>query len=172
MEGTLQTALRWVLALLAQSWIFHHLVVLDGWVTPLFHLYGLVLLPLRMRPVTYLLAGGLMGLGVDLLNFGGGLFTAAGLVSGGLQPLIARLLAPREGYEADAEVGPQPLGWLWWLTYTFLIVVVHAVWLFALEAGRWGLVPKGLGQAATSALATSALIVIVRTLFMRNARRR
>ena len=172
MEGTLQTALRWGLALLAQAWIFHHLVLLDGWVTPLFHLYGLVLLPLRMRPVTYLVVGGLMGVGVDLLNFGGGLFTAAGLVSGGLQPLIARLLAPREGYEADAEVGPQTLGWLWWLTYTFLIVASHALWLFALEAGRWGLVPQGIGQALTSALATTALIAIVRTLFMRNARRR
>jgi hypothetical protein len=86
--------------------------------------------------------------------------------------LIARLLAPREGYEADAEVSPQTLGWLWWLTYTFLIVAAHTLWLFMLEAGRWGLVPQGIGQAMTSALATTALIVIVRTLFMRNARRR
>jgi hypothetical protein len=172
MEGPLKTGLRVVLALAAQAWIFHHLVLLSGWVTPLFHLYGLVLLPLRLRPAGYLLLGGAVGLGVDVLNLGGGLFTAAGLVSGAVQPLIARLLAPREGYESNVEAGPQELGWSWWLAYVFLISLVHAVWLFALEAGRWGLVPRGVGQAVTSALATTALIVVVRSLLTRNTRGR
>lgn len=172
MERPLQSFVRWALAVSAQVWVFHHLVLLGGWITPLFHLYGLVLLPLRMRPVVYLLIGGATGVVVDVLSFGGGLFAAAGLMSGALQPLIARLLAPREGYEADAEAGPQALGWTWWLAYTFLIVAAHALWLFLLEAGRWDLMVRGAGQAVSSALVTTALIVLVQTLFARNARRR
>jgi hypothetical protein len=172
MEGPLKTSLRVLLAIAAQAFIFHHLVLLHGWFTPLFHLYALVLMPLRMRPIVYLLVGGFIGLGVDLINFGGGLFTAAGLVSGGLQPLVARLLSPREGYEVDAEPGPKNLGWSWWIAFTFLIIWGHSIWLFCIEAGRWGLLPRALGQATTSAIGTTILVLIVRSLFVQNGDRR
>ena len=39
-------------------------------------------------------------------------------------------------------------------------------------AGRWDLMVRGAGQAVSSALVTTALIVLVQTLFARNARRR
>lgn len=172
MEGTLRTLLRFALTWMAQTWVFHHLVLLDGWMTPLFHLYALFLLPLRWRPIAYLLLGGAMGLATDLSTLGGGLFTAAGLMSGMLQPWIARLLAPREGYEVDAGPDAAALGWGWMLAYTFLFVWVHALWLFMVEAGRWDLIPKALGQSASSAALTTVLLLGVRTVFNWNAGRR
>lgn len=171
-EGTLQLVIRLGLAILVQVWIFHHLVLADGWIAPLFHLYGLALLPLRMRPFIYLIAGGMVGLVVDLMQIGGGLFTSAGLMTGFVQPWIARLLAPREGYEPEMEAGPQQLGWSWWVMYVLLIVSSNTLWLFALEAGRWGLLPHAIGQALSSAIATTALIVVVQALFARNRSRR
>ena len=171
-EGTIQILARLALATFVQVWIFHHLVVANGWVSPLFHLYGLVLLPLRMRPFVYLFAGGVVGFAVDIMQIGGGLFTSAGLMTGYLQPLIARLLAPREGYEPEMEAGPQQLGWSWWIIYVLLISASHSIWLFALEAGRWGLLPHAIGQALTSSFATTLLIVVVQALFARNRSRR
>jgi len=125
-----------------------------------------------MRPFIYLLAGGLVGIAVDVMQLGGGLFTAAGLLTGYLQPLIARLLAPREGYEPEMEAGPQQLGWSWWIIYVLLISTTHSLWLFMLEAGRWGLFPQAIGQALTSAAASTLLIVVVQALFARNRNRR
>lgn len=172
MESTLRTLLRFLLAWLAQTFVFHHLVLLDGWITPLFSLYALVLLPLRWRPIAYLLIGGAMGVLTDLSTFGGGLFTAAGLMSGLLQPWIARLLAPREGYEAEATPDAAALGWGWMLAYTFLVVWAHALWLFLVEAGRWDLIPKALGQSASSAALTTVLILGMRSLFNQNGSQR
>lgn len=172
MTGPLHIGLRWGLAVLVQAYVFHQLVLADGWLTPLFHMYALVLLPLRWRPLTYLLVGGVTGLCIDLLNLGGGLFTAAGLMSGLLQPWIARMLAPREGYEADDEPLARDLGWGWMVAHTFLIVWVHAFWLFAVEAGRWELFPRAVGQTTSSAALTTVLILAVATLFNRNGAKR
>lgn len=172
MESSLRTFVRLLLAWLSQTFVFHHLVLLDGWLTPMFHLYALVLLPLRWRPLTFLLLGGGMGLVTDLTTLGGGLFTAAGLMSGMAQPWIGRLLAPREGYESDAKPDAAAFGWGWMLAYTFLVVWAHALWLFLVEAGRWDLIPKALGQSAASAALTTVLILGVRSLFNQNRSQR
>ncbi|MEY5042981.1 MAG: hypothetical protein RJA19_208 [Bacteroidota bacterium] len=167
-----QPLLRWLLAVTLHILLFQHLTWGNGWWMPSMHLYGLVMLPLTWRPLTYLIAAGMTGWIIDLATLGGGLHTAAALLMGWLHPHIIRLFAPREGHEKGAEPHLQTLGAAWFAAHTALLIGVFHITLFALESGRWGLLPVNLAKAMTSTLLTWVLFIGIHLLFAAPARRR
>jgi hypothetical protein len=164
--------LRWLLSVLLQIALFQHLAWGNGWWTPSVHLYGLIMLPLTWRPLTYLLVAGGTGIVIDLATLGGGLHTAAALWMGWLFPHIIRLFAPREGHEKGAEPHLKTFGTVWFAAHTLLLIGVYHVALFAMESGRWGLLPANLGKSLTSTLLTGVLCAGIHLLLAPPARRR
>jgi hypothetical protein len=156
MNERLSHILRFAVSWAAQVGLFQYIGMTNGWGIPAVHLYALLLLPLRLHPTSYLLIGGSMGLAMDWGTMGGGLYTSAGLLFGFLQPVIARLLGPREGYEQKAKADWREQGGVWFAWYGLILVGSHELWLRAWEAGRWNL----LGEASARAVVSTAVTVL------------
>lgn len=163
---------RWAAALSVQGLILRDAVWFHGWFCPAFHLMGLLLLPLTLSPVAILLISGITGALLDLLTAGGGLWTSSALLFGALLPVVNRLLAPREGYEGDSRPTMTEQGPGWFIARTLILITLHDLWRFGLEAGRWGLRWQTMPMAITSALATSLLILLIHRLFNAKPRTR
>jgi hypothetical protein len=160
MIGSLAPYLTLSIAWVLQVVCFQYLVLGNGWFLPTFHLYGLLLLPLTWSPLAILLICGLTGALLDMATLGGGVFTSSALLLGLCIPGVNRLLVPREGYEAMEQGSLQLHGFQWFSTRALLLVVAHNLWMFTVEAGRWGLMLEGWGKAITSALFTWALFLM------------
>lgn len=163
---------RWAAALLVQGLVLRDAVWFDGWVCPSLHLMGLLLLPLTLSPLFLLIIGGATGLLLDLMTAGGGLWTSSGLVFGVSLGLVNHLLAPREGYEIGSSPVVEDQGLGWFIIRALMLLVVHDLWRFGLEAGRWGIRWQTMPMAITSALASATIIVLIHLLFSGNRRKR
>lgn len=163
---------RWAAALLVQGLVLRDAVWFDGWICPSLHLMGLLLLPLSLSPLFLMMIGGATGLILDLMTAGGGLWTSSGLVFGVALGLVNRLLSPREGYEIGSRPVVQDQGLQWFIIRVLLLLLVHDLWRFSLEAGRWGIRWQTMPMAITSAVSTATLIVLMHLLFSGNRRAR
>ncbi len=59
--------------------------------------------------------------------------TAATVLVAFIRPYLLNLLAPRDGYDTDSFPRIHYYGFLWFLKYTLIIVVIHHFLLFYLE---------------------------------------
>ena len=76
-------------------------------------------------------------------------------------PAINRLLAPREGYEVTDQPTVSAMGVQWFAIRCLLLLAVHHLWMFGLEAGRWDLIPRAIGKAFTSSILSTGLFLLV-----------
>ena len=161
MNSALLIPLQLALTCALQILFFQNMAFWDGWGILTFHLLGILLLPLNTRPVLLLLVSGTVGATIDIFAFGGGLFTSSAVAMALVLPFIDRLLAPREGYEVTDEPNIKSMGVQWFSIRTIAALAVHNLWMFSMEAGRWGLVLVGWGKAITSSLICWLLFVVV-----------
>jgi hypothetical protein len=87
-------------------------------------------------------------------------------------PFINRLLAPREGYEVTDKPIIQSMGIQWFSIRTIAALLIHNLWMFSMEAGRWELVLVGWGKAITSSLICWFLFAITLQLVQSKGKRR
>jgi hypothetical protein len=64
------------------------------------------------------------------------------------------------------------MGLQWFSARTIAALLVHNLWMFSMEAGRWELVTAGLGKAITSSLICWLLFAIVLQLVQTKGKRR
>jgi hypothetical protein len=172
MIGSIAPYITLLVAWILQVFCFQYLVLSNGWVLPTFHLYGLILLPLTWSPLTVLLICGLTGALLDAMTLGAGVFTSSALILGFCIPGVNRLLMPREGYETLGQGTLHTHGFQWFSTRSLILLSAHNIWMFSLEAGRWGLLLSGCGKALTSALFTWSLFLAASYLTQSKRRKR
>tara|TARA_B110000285_G_scaffold230057_1_gene295952 strand:- start:2838 stop:3356 length:519 start_codon:yes stop_codon:yes gene_type:complete len=172
MIGSFAPYLTLIVAWILQVMCFQHLVFANGWLLPTFHLYGLLLLPLTWSPLTILMICGVSGALLDLATLGCGVFTSSALIFGLCIPGVNRLLMPREGYEASELGTLKSHGFQWFSTRAMLLLFAHNIWMFTLEAGRWGLMVDGWGKATTSSLFTCGIFLMASYITQTKRRKR
>ena len=87
-------------------------------------------------------------------------------------PIVNRLLAPREGYEITDQPTISYMGSRWFIARALLLLFIHNVWMFSIEAGRWDLLLLAWGKATTSAVFTAAVFALTLLLTQRKVRSR
>jgi hypothetical protein len=135
--AALNSGLRFVLLLVAQVLVFNQ--VSWGWggrdllfvlVYPLF----VAMLPLRApRPLVIFLAF-LLGLSIDFASESLGLHAGALTFTAYCRPLILNLVEPRDGYNIKANPSVSDLGAGWMFRYLALLLLVHLLAFFILQA--------------------------------------
>ena len=108
-------------------------VMINGYMIPYVYLLFIILMPFDTPRWVVLLSGFALGLGIDLFEHTPGMHTAATVLVAFVRPYILNLLAPRDGYEPESFPRIFYYGFLWFLKYTLLIVLVHHLALFYLE---------------------------------------
>ena len=108
-------------------------VMINGYMVPYIYLLFILLMPFETPRWMQLLAGFILGLGIDLLENTPGMHTAATVLIAFIRPYLLSLLAPRDGYDSDTFPRVHYYGFVWFLKYTLILVVIHHFMLFYLE---------------------------------------
>tara|TARA_B100001057_G_scaffold416978_1_gene435347 strand:+ start:528 stop:1046 length:519 start_codon:yes stop_codon:yes gene_type:complete len=162
MNKRLLSYVRVLVPLMLHVLFFQYATFASGWWFFGLHLLGLLLMPLQSPPIMLLLIAAAFGSVVDAANYEGGLFMSSCVFMALLMPAINRLLAPREGYEVTDQPTVSSMGAQWFTIRCLLLLSIHHLWMFGLEAGRYDLIPQAIGKAlASSLLSTGAFLVIL-----------
>jgi len=162
---------QFVLLCLLQVLVFNNLN-LGGYVNPFPYIYLILILPISIGRIQLLLIGFLLGLTVDVFSNTGGLHAAATTLIAFYRPLYLKAQSPREGYELTAIPHIKVFGLAWFIPYALLIVLIHHVTLFYLEAFRFADFFHTLLRTLLSSVLTMAIIVFIEYMFVRTNRRR
>ncbi len=159
---------RTLLNLIIWSLVFVTLQVLLFRNLALFH-YGfcfvyvatVIMLPFDIGLITAMFIGFGAGLLVDVFYNTPGMHAAATVLVAYLRPFAIRLLMPPRGYEERNEPYISEMGLPWVLTYTALLVLVHHLAVFFLEAANWNLWLPTLAKVGVSTLFTTLVITLL-----------
>jgi hypothetical protein len=163
--------------LLALILVFFQVSVLNridfsGWAFPVIYPLALLILPFRMSHALLMLSAFVLGLIVDWFSNSPGFHTSALVFMAWIRPRISQLISPPSGYEDIEAPRMGYLGFSWFLTYSGILLLMHQLFLFVLEAFRW----SGLGmtflKALISGLISISLIVLLELIISPQKKRR
>ncbi len=162
MNNQVLTYGRVLVPLVLHVLFFQYAAFAAGWWFVGLHLLGLMLMPLQSSPLLLLVVAAGFGSIVDTATLEGGLFMSSAVLMALATPAVNRLLAPREGYEVTDQPTVSSMGVQWFAIRCLLLLTVHHLWMFGLEAGRWDLIPRAIGKALiSSTLSTGAFVLVL-----------
>ncbi len=158
-EG-LRHIIRILVFVAIQGLILNRMDLWQGYILPSLYIFGLLMLPMNTPRVVLLFAGFFTGLLADSFTNTGGLHASACVLLAFFQPMVLRLLAPREGYEAGQRPTLHQLGWTWFMAYGGILTLIHHTWLFFMEQMRLTPFFSTLLKIVLSAAVTLVLMII------------
>jgi len=123
---------RFIVVIIFQVMVMDN-VMINGYMVPYLYLLFILLMPFETPRWMQLLSGFALGMGIDLFENTPGMHTSATVLVAFIRPYLLNLLAPRDGYEPETFPRIHYYGFVWFLKYTFIIVVIHHFMLFYLE---------------------------------------
>jgi len=124
---------RFFLILLIQVIVLDN-VRLGGLFNPYFYVLFILLLPFETPGWLLLISAFLLGTSMDIINNTPGMHTMASVLMAFVRPYLLNLFAPREGYDSDTNPRISHMGFNWFLRYSLVLVFIHHLLLFYLEA--------------------------------------
>lgn len=121
---------------LFQIFLFDNVSV-SIYLNPLVYVAFIVLLPLDIAPVVLLGAGLAMGVAMDATMGAAGINTIATLLIAFARPAVLAVLYRRDDLREGGVPSPERLGHRVFLDYVIVLVVLHHVVFFSLEALSW-----------------------------------
>ena len=159
-SGVLKHILRIGFLILLQGLVVNRLNLMDGMILPSVYVFGILMLPLATNRVALMVIGFIVGALVDSFTNTLGLHTSATVLMAFMQPVVLRVLSPREGYEPGLSPTIQDMGLTWYLAFAGMLTLIHHLWLFFIELLRFTPFWMTLGKVLLSTLASILLMVI------------
>ncbi len=122
------------IALVAVQVLILNNIQLSGYINPYLYILFIMVLPLQIQGYLLLLLSFLLGLSVDMFSNTAGIHASASVFAGFLRPFILNLISSRENLEKAETPGIRSQGFVWFLKYTIIVVIVHHFWLFFAES--------------------------------------
>ena len=94
-----------------------------------------------------------------------GIHAASCTMIGFLRYFILKLLSPREGYDVGLSPTIESMGSLWFITYAFIIIFIHHLFVFYLEIFRFNEFFNTLLRVILSSIGTFVFVYIIQFLF-------
>lgn len=132
-----------------------------------FHLYPLfiILMPLRFPRVLVIFLSFLLGLSIDFFYETLGVHAAAATMTAYARALVFRILRPREGYNINNSPTKDYLGDEWFLRYAGIMLGIHLLTYFSVEAFTPWYILDILFKTIVSWLGSMLFLLIVVYLF-------
>jgi rod shape-determining protein MreD len=121
----------------------------------------IILLPVEIPSWLLLLLSFATGMTVDFFSGSPGMHSSATVLAGFVRPYILRVVSPRDGYNPGSDPSMLTYGFAWFLTYTFLIVLVHHTALFYLEVFRLSDFFRTLWRVFLSSIFSITFILLI-----------
>lgn len=129
-----------------------------------------LMLPFDMEKLSGLIVAFAVGLIMDIFYQSGGIHIAASVFLMFVRPTLLGLLNPKSGFETGMRMTISQMGWSWYLLYSSILVFLHHLILFSLDAFTFGYIIKVLLYASVSTVFTIATVLAVQMLLFSKVR--
>jgi len=155
---------RFIFLLLVQVVVLNN-IQFSGYINPFVYIMFIMMLPVRLPKGLLLVIAFFTGLVVDMFSNTMGMHAAACVFMAFTRPTILKLIAPRDGYEAESSPSARELGFTWFLIYAAALTLIHHFVLFYIEVFRFSEFFSTLIRVVLSSIATLITIMISQYLF-------
>ena len=168
MSTLVKNIVRFILFILVQVFILNQIPPLHQLVTPYLYMLFILWLPFKMGHRLQMVLAFALGFALDSFTKTYGLHTVPCVLISYLRPFLINLLMTRESAESNyKEPSIKSMGFTPYFTYVTILVFIHHIVLFFLQALQFGgyfyFVIKALLSTAISLL----LILLTELLFVR-----
>ena len=150
---------RFIVLVLLQVLIFNN-IQLSGFINPYVYVIFIILLPFETPKWLLLVLGFLLGLSIDLFTNTPGFHAFATVLMAFVRPYILDFLSPRDNYEIGSFPRIYYYGFLWFLRYSAILIVIHHLSLFLIESFRFSYLYLTLYRSILSSMLTLVLIMV------------
>jgi len=165
MNVVVKIGLRFLFFLFAQVLVFNQIEIGFGLQLMIYPLF-ILLLPVEMGVVTLMVAAFVLGILIDAMSNTYGLHTSSLLIVAYMRPMIFKLFAPRDGYDALVETNIFTMGTAWFLKVFGILIVVHHLWFFMLEMFKMNEIVFVLQKTFISAPISFLICILLQYLFI------
>ena len=167
----LKLTLRFVVLVILQIVVLNN-IQLSGFINPYLYVLFILMLPIRIPRLPMLFLSFLCGLTIDVFSNTMGMHSAACVFMAFSRPGVLRLIAPREGYEAEAIPSVKDMSFNWFLLYAAVLIFLHHLLLFYIEVFRFSEFFLTFIRVLASSLTTLALVIMTQFLFAKSRKER
>jgi len=160
LQTVLVNIIRIVFLILLQSLVVSRIHLFDGLIFPWVYIFGILMLPFETPRWLTLLIGFTVGFFMDKFSGPIGLHTSACVTLAYMQPIVQKILSPREGYDLTQRPTVQRMGLAWYLTYAGILTLIHHGWFFFMEVFRFSDFFYQMFHILLSTIATLVLMTI------------
>lgn len=125
----------------------------------------LLMLPFETGPLLLMTVGFFTGLSVDIFYDTVGINATACLIIMYIRPFVVNSLMPQGGVEIGTSPSMKNMGWMWFTTYSLLLVFIHHLVLFFMEAFSFRSFLHTLTNVLASTLLTFFTLVLIQLAF-------
>lgn len=155
---------RFVLLALAQIYMFNNIQV-SGFINPQVYVLFILMLPFEIAGFWLLTLAFMMGLTIDFFQHTPGLHAAASVILAFMRPGVIRLVGKKDEAESWQYPNIRDAGTMWFLAYTLILVFLHHLVLFYIEAARFAEFFQTLLKVLINTVLTSLIIMLIQFLF-------
>ena len=153
--------------LVAVQVLFLNQIQFSGFINPYIYILFIMLLPLNATRWAILLLSFFIGLAVDIFSNSLGIHSAASVFIAYLRPVVIRMITNREEELSDSP-GLAQTGFIWFLSYTSIMVVLHHTLLFYVEVFTFHSFFNTLYRVFLSSLFSIFVIVLSQFIIFRD----
>jgi hypothetical protein len=162
-------SLRFILLILAQIYVFDK-IQLTGFINPQVYVLFILMLPFGISGFWLLAFAFLTGITVDIFQHTPGMHAAASVFLAWCRPGIIRIVGKKDDLEPYQYPNIRESGSLWFLSYTLILVFLHHLFLFYLEAFRMNEFLQTLIKVVINSLISTIIIMLLQFLFFSRKR--
>lgn len=163
--------IRFILFILAQTWVFNQLEIGFGIQVMVYPLF-LMLLPFETSVFVLLILAFAMGLSIDSLSNTYGLHTSSLLLVAYMRPIIFGIFSPREGYDSLKESSVFEMGQRWFVSVFGLLLIIHHLWFFTIEMFKMNELLFVLQKTLLSVPISFLLCILLQVIFVTKPKER
>ena len=124
-----------------------------------------IALPMEIASIWLFLLSFALGFSIDLFVMTPGVHAAATVFAAYIRTILIRLMQVREGYDPGTRPSVSDFGWAWFLQFASIIVFMHHLTLFTLDAFSFSHFGMTLLHTLASFAFTMLLMVITQSRF-------
>jgi len=158
--------IRFIFLVLLQVLLLNR-IDLFGYVNPYLYVLFVILLPLETPRWLLLMSAFLMGFCIDIFMKTMGMNMAATLFIAWMRPGLITALSRNREIEPGMKPRIRDFGFRWFFVYAGVLVLVHHILVFFLEAFKFNHFFNTLTNAILSALLTMLIIILSQYIFNR-----
>ncbi len=154
-----RSVVKWIVYVLLHLFVAHHLVLFD-YAFCFIYVGAILFLPLEINLTALLAISFFTGVIIDTFDNTLGLHASASVMIAYLRPIIIRFQLGQKLIEGRLHLSIRELGFPTFMSYTLILISIHHIILFLIEAGSLSVLPYTFLKIVCSIIFTSVSIIL------------